>query len=70
MQRMDALDPALGSINVQPAMAQIDLSPTQRAKLLRTQTVPIRQQDGRAIPGRIAPTLTRSFNQPINFRFG
>jgi hypothetical protein len=69
MQGMNTLDPAFGSINVQPAMAQIDLSPTQRAEFLGSQPMPIRQEDCSSVPWAIPPTFASSVDQPINLAF-
>jgi hypothetical protein len=60
---MDAFDPALRSVHMQPPMPQIDLSPAKLAQLSSTKSMPIRQEDRRAVPGGIAPTLARSIEQ-------
>ena len=39
---MDALNPALRSVHMEPAMTQIDLCPTKLAQLGCAQTMPIR----------------------------
>ncbi len=64
--RVNALDPTLRPVHMQPPVPEIDLSPSQLAELLRSQAVPIRQQDRCAIPRAIASSLTCSLNQPIN----
>jgi hypothetical protein len=66
MQRMNALDAALGAVHMQSPMREINLRPPKLTKLLRTQAMPIRQQDRRTIPGSVPPSLARSFDQPIN----
>jgi hypothetical protein len=70
MKWMDALDPAFGAIDVKATVSKINLRPAQQTQLLRSQAMTICQQDRCTIPGRVAPSLTCSFNQPINFRFG
>jgi hypothetical protein len=41
MQGMNTLDPAFSSVYMQPAIPEIDLSPSQGAKLLSPQAMPI-----------------------------
>jgi hypothetical protein len=45
MEWMHAFDPALGTIDVQAPMAQIDLRPTQLTEFLGAQAMTIRKQD-------------------------
>jgi hypothetical protein len=66
---MHTLDATFGAVDVQAPMPQIDLRPTQRTQFLGTQTVPIRHQDCRCIAWAITPSLPRSFDQPLHFRF-
>jgi hypothetical protein len=51
---------------MQSAIPEIDLVPSQGAKLCRSQSMSIGQQDRRCIPSAIAPTLACSLDQPIN----
>jgi hypothetical protein len=63
---MHTLHPALRPVDVQASMPEIDLRPTKRAQLLRTQAMPVRQQDSASVPSSIAPTLPRSLDQAFN----
>jgi hypothetical protein len=70
MQWMNALDAAFSSVHMQAAVVQINLSPAQRTEFSGTQAMTIRKQDRSAIPGRVAPSLVCSLNQPLHLRFG
>jgi hypothetical protein len=41
---MDALDPALGPVHVQPAVTEVDLRPLEGAQFGRPEPVPVSQQ--------------------------
>ena len=43
MQRVNAFNPALGSVHVQSTIPEIDLRPTKLTELSSTQSVPIRE---------------------------
>ena len=70
MQRMHALNAALGPVYVQAAVAKVNLGPAQGAKLSCSQPVPIGQQDCRNIPGAIPAPLAGSLYQPLYLGFG
>src|SRR5262249_27796722 len=66
VQGMDALNATLGTVHMQAPMLEIDLCPTQRAEFLRSQPMPIRQQNRCAVPGSIAPALPGSIEQTLH----
>jgi hypothetical protein len=66
---MHALGTTLRTVHVQASVLKIDLAPTQRAKLCGA-AVPIRQQDCAGIAFTVPPTIARSVDQAIDFRFG
>jgi hypothetical protein len=70
MQRMHAFNSAFSFVHVKPAILEINLSPSQRTKLLSPQAMPIGQEDSRCIPCAIPPSLACSLDQPINFLLG
>jgi hypothetical protein len=66
---MHAFNAALRSVDVQSTMPKIDLRPAERAKLLGSQPVSIREQDRACIPCAIASSLSRRLNQANDFCF-
>jgi len=67
---MNTLNSAFSSVDMQSAIPQINLSPTQAAKLLRSQSMSICQEDSRCIPSAVAPTFACSLDQSINLFLG
>jgi hypothetical protein len=51
-------------------MLEIDLAPTQGAKFLRPEPMPVHKQDRRTIPQTIPSSLPGSLDQALNLRFG
>jgi hypothetical protein len=70
MQRMHTGASALGSVDMQPSMPKVYLSPAQARQFDRSQPMPIGQQDRSAVPGAIAPSLARRIDKPIYLSFG
>jgi len=64
---MDTLNSALGPIHMQPAVPEIDLAPSQGAKLSSPQAMPISEQDRRSISCAIPSPFTGRLDQSINF---
>jgi hypothetical protein len=55
---------------MQPSVPKIDLRPAKLAEFLRSQAMPIRQQDRSRIPRAIPPALPRSADQLLDLTFG
>jgi hypothetical protein len=55
---------------MQSPIPEIDLSPAQRAKLLRPQSMPVSEQDRRCIPNAIPSPLACCLDQAINLFLG
>src|SRR5262245_42216335 len=70
MQWMNTLNSAFSSVDMQSAIPQINLGPTQAAKLLRSQSMSICQEDSRCIPSTVVPTFACSLDQSINLFLG
>jgi hypothetical protein len=70
MQRMNTLNSALSPIHVQPAIPEIDLSPSQGTEFGSTQSMPICQEDSRCIPSAVPSTFACCLDQSINFFLG
>ncbi len=64
--RVNALDPTLRPVHMQPPVPEIDLRPAKLAELLRLEPMPVRQQYCCAIACAIAPSLTCSLDQSLN----
>ena len=69
-QRMDIIDPALGSSDVQPAAVELNLIPSQVAHFRGAQPMSVGNQDHGRITVPIAGPLARSVLEPIDLLFG
>jgi hypothetical protein len=67
---MNALDPSLRPVHVQPTMSKIDLGPLQGTQLGRPKAMPIGQEDRRGVPSAIPASPAGSLDQPLDFGFG
>jgi hypothetical protein len=70
MQWMHTFNSALSPIHMQATILEIDLSPSQGAKLTCSQSMSVSQQDSRCIPSAIPSPSTGSLDQPIHFLLG
>jgi len=68
-KRMDVVDPAFRSADVQSPAVEFDLIPAEAAYLRGTQPVPVREQDHGGITVPIAGSLAGSFLEPLNLLF-
>jgi hypothetical protein len=67
MQGMNAFNATLGPIDMQAPLLEINLRLAKLTQLGSAKAMSIREQDRCSIPWAVAPSLSRSFDQPINF---
>jgi len=69
-QRMNVIDPALGSADMQTAAVEVNLIPPQAAQFRGTKSVPVCDQDHGGVTVPVAGPLASGFLQPFDLLFG
>ena len=69
-ERMDVVDPALGSSDMQAATVELNLVPPEPAHFRGSKPVPVCDQDHGGVAVPIAGRLAGSFLQPFDLLFG
>jgi hypothetical protein len=69
-QRMDVINPALRSADMQSATVEVNLIPPQAADFRGAQPVPVRNQDHGSVAMAIAGSLAGGLLEPLDLPFG
>jgi hypothetical protein len=67
MQRMNTLDPALGPVDMQATIPEIDMAPSQGTEFSRSQSMSVTEQNSASISSAIPSSLACSLDQSIHF---